>query len=355
MKNLKFILMLSIFLLNCSCAYRSGSKQDSSVSTKRFTTGDIVGNYVVWGNQINGISGEVHLSNGNIIYVAHFLGDGNLEIANKLNIHNPSSTVNYYNIYNDKNPVSYIEYKSGTVIDRRDNKSYYYVYPTVYFKDGRYIQEDVYPIFSRYYLKNAAEYVPYLPLHIAKHTSLGRPISNRNPLNSLVLFTVMDKSIEKIYTYRKPNVVTLQNGLEIFELSPNTNWKWRQNISKIVFYHNTNLNSSENQQQGINTGNANTVGASAILNKELNQTDSWRARIKLHCLEKGKVCGTINFNSLGCGGNLTFIGPSDNGYLFNENLNYGRCASGCQIWVNKDGGSYKEICNNSISGGGKLF
>jgi hypothetical protein len=94
--------------------------------------------------------------------------------------------------------------------------------------------------------------------------------------------------------------------------------------------------------------------SAGVINQTLRQQDSWKTEIKVRCLDEDKTCGQIHFRSLNCGGDLIFRQTSNNGYLFDENLNYGKCVPGCQIWLDPTGSNFKEICNKKVAGTGRL-
>ena len=85
------------------------------------------------------------------------------------------------------------------------------------------------------------------------------------------------------------------------------------------------------------------------------ESSAWQAKIKIECLEKGKPCGTIDFQSLNCGGKLTYLGKKSNKYVFSEQLEYGNCVQDCDIHIESDGSSYREFCSGGDTGGGDLF
>jgi hypothetical protein len=88
--------------------------------------------------------------------------------------------------------------------------------------------------------------------------------------------------------------------------------------------------------------------------RKLQQANAWQAEIDLWSLEVGKVCGTINFRSLRCGGDLIYLGEKDGGLLFKENLTFGNCVKGCDLWLKPDGSFYKEIQKGRVTGFGVL-
>jgi hypothetical protein len=88
--------------------------------------------------------------------------------------------------------------------------------------------------------------------------------------------------------------------------------------------------------------------------RKLRQTNAWQAEINLWSLDVGKVCGTINFRSLRCGGDLIYLGEKDGGLLFKENLTFGKCLKGCDIWIKPDGSFYQEIHKGRVTGFGAL-
>ena len=90
------------------------------------------------------------------------------------------------------------------------------------------------------------------------------------------------------------------------------------------------------------------------LNRVREQSDAWRAEIQVSCLDRDKRCGRVTFRALSCGGDLVFKGKHEGGFLFLEQIRFGRCVKGCFLWLNKTGTWYKEICNGKVAGKGIL-
>ncbi len=99
---------------------------------------------------------------------------------------------------------------------------------------------------------------------------------------------------------------------------------------------------------------ASSAGGPPWLGAELRQKDDWKAVITITRLGMGSLSGTIHFGRFDCGGDLIYDGRRDGGYVFRENLTYGSCRKGCDVWIKDDGSEYRETCSGSLTGGGPL-
>lgn len=105
---------------------------------------------------------------------------------------------------------------------------------------------------------------------------------------------------------------------------------------------------------------AQTIKENAVLlpkwlNTELTQTNDWKAKITINCLDKGNMCGTVEFRKFNCAGGLQYLGKKYSSHVFEEKLEYGSCVKGCELHLSSDGYSYKEFCKGAHKGGGGLI
>lgn len=93
-----------------------------------------------------------------------------------------------------------------------------------------------------------------------------------------------------------------------------------------------------------------------IEDKTLQERGGWGMVIKVDNLILNETSGSFESLTYQCGGDLTYLSPQDEGYLFDEELLYGlqNCEAGCQIWINQDGSTYQKLCNGQILTAGKL-
>jgi len=87
---------------------------------------------------------------------------------------------------------------------------------------------------------------------------------------------------------------------------------------------------------------------SNLNNKTLREPTGWNAEIKIDTLAENQKSATIDFSIFSCGGDLTYLSIDDGGYLFDQDITYGSCTQGCQIWIKLDGTEYKEICPSNL-------
>jgi len=88
----------------------------------------------------------------------------------------------------------------------------------------------------------------------------------------------------------------------------------------------------------------------------LEEHDNWQTLITMGRLVANAKSGTVDFLAYECGGDLIYRSEQDEGYLFDEVLNYGldNCEAGCQMWLSLDGSAYKKYCNAVLVTEGKL-
>ncbi|MCG8493995.1 MAG: hypothetical protein MI743_20450 [Sneathiellales bacterium] len=90
------------------------------------------------------------------------------------------------------------------------------------------------------------------------------------------------------------------------------------------------------------------------LGQTLFQTDQWKAKFRIDCLDKGKYCGEVEFRSLSCFGRLRYVGEKYNKLIFEETIELGNCKQNCEIHLQHDASAYQEYCEGKFEGGGSL-
>ncbi|MBN2824212.1 MAG: PKD domain-containing protein, partial [Campylobacterales bacterium] len=93
-----------------------------------------------------------------------------------------------------------------------------------------------------------------------------------------------------------------------------------------------------------------------IEDRVLQERNGWQSVIHTNRLVVNQKSATVEYLKYNCGGNLIYLNPQTNGYLFDEELTFGLeyCRAGCQVILSQDGSSYQKFCNYALVTEGKL-